>query len=193
MVITRSQTNKYNLLTSETMSDNESEQSVLEVLSRAQMNEYDDGDLLNRKKDSENNNIKRRVSDMSRPIGEIINIVLPLTERISPDTREGNVLNTLSSEPNGRLGFVTESTNRHKICHQQRHQTRLKRKHQPPCSRPQQYTDEKCPRTSQPKPTGFPPEVQLHIGLPDMRIRRPLCKRSPIPDTQHISFWERAL
>ena len=48
------------------MSDNDSEQSVPEVLSKAQMNEYDEGDLLNRNKDSEKNNIKRRVSDVAQ-------------------------------------------------------------------------------------------------------------------------------
>ena len=65
------------------MSDNENEQSVPDVLSRAQMIEFDEGDLLNRNSDFENNNIERRFSDRSRQIGELANIVLSLTERLS--------------------------------------------------------------------------------------------------------------
>ena len=84
------------------MSDNESEQSLPEVLSRAQMAEFDEGNLLKRNRDFENDKIERRFSDMSRQISELTNIVLSLTERLSSKTREGNGLNTLSSEPNGR-------------------------------------------------------------------------------------------
>ena len=60
-------------------------------------------------------------------------------------------------------------------------------------SRSQQYADENCPRTSEPKPTGVPLEIQCQFSLPDMRSRRPFCKRLPISDTQHISLWERAI
>ena len=48
---------------------------------------------------------------MSRQIGELPNIVLSLTERLSSNTREGKGLNTLSSEPNGRSDMVTEVHN----------------------------------------------------------------------------------
>ena len=65
------------------MSDNESEQSVRDVLSRAQMIEFDGGDLLKRNGHFENNYIERRFSDMSRQIGELTNIVLSLTGRLS--------------------------------------------------------------------------------------------------------------
>ena len=84
------------------MSDNEGKQSVPEVLSRAQMIEFDEGDLLYKNSDFENTNIERRVSDMSRQIGELTNLVLSLTEMLSSNIREGNGLNTLSSEPNVR-------------------------------------------------------------------------------------------
>ena len=96
MVVTRSQANRNSLPEPETMSDSESESSVPDVLSMAQMVAFDEGDLLNRNNNVEHNNIERRFSDMSRQIGEITNIVLSLPERISSNTKEGNCLNTLS-------------------------------------------------------------------------------------------------
>ena len=66
------------------------------------MVEFDEGDVLNRNTNVKHNNRERRFSDMSRQIGEITNIVLSLTERLSSNTREGNGLNTLSFDPNGR-------------------------------------------------------------------------------------------
>ena len=77
------------------MSDSESQSSVPDVLSRAQMVEFDEGDLLNRN-NIEHNNIERRFSDMSSQIGELTNIVLSLTEKLSANTREGIGLNSLS-------------------------------------------------------------------------------------------------
>ena len=62
MVITRSQANRNNLLVPEIISENESEQSVPYVPSRAQMIEFDEGNLLNRNSDFENTNIERRFS-----------------------------------------------------------------------------------------------------------------------------------
>ena len=38
---------------------------------------------------------------MSRKIGELTNIALSLTERLSSNTTEGNGLNTLFFDPNG--------------------------------------------------------------------------------------------
>ena len=65
------------------------------------LKEFDEGELLNRHNDVEHNNIERRFSDMSRQIGELTNIALSLTERLSSNTREGNGLNTLFFDPNG--------------------------------------------------------------------------------------------
>ena len=56
------------------MSDNESEQSLPEVLSSAQMAEFDEGDLLNRNRDFENDNNERRFSEMSRQISELLTL-----------------------------------------------------------------------------------------------------------------------
>ena len=101
MVLTRSQANRNKSLEPETMSDNESELRVPDVLSRAQRIEFDERDFPIRNNDVEHNDIERRFSDRSRQIGELTNIVLSLIERLSSNTREGNGLNTSSSDSNG--------------------------------------------------------------------------------------------
>ena len=106
MVVTRSQSNRNNLLESETMSDNESDHSVPEVLSRAQMIEFDDGEIIDGNRDFDNNRIEQRFCDKNRQIGELTDIVLSLTEKLSSNIREGNGSNPLSTEPNSRS--VTE-------------------------------------------------------------------------------------
>ena len=68
MVVSRSQANRNNLPEPEAMSENESELSVPDILSRTQMTEFDEDDLLNRNNDVEHNNIERRFSYMSRQI-----------------------------------------------------------------------------------------------------------------------------
>ena len=60
MGITRSQTNRKNLLATKKLSDNESEQGLPKVLSRAQMVEFVESDQLGRNNNFEKNNIKRR-------------------------------------------------------------------------------------------------------------------------------------
>ena len=101
MVVTRSQTNRNNSLEQASMSDNESVLCVPDVLSRDQMIEFE-GDLLNRNNNVDHKNIERRFSDISCQIGELTNIILSLIERLSSNNREGNGLNTLSFDPNGR-------------------------------------------------------------------------------------------
>ena len=71
------------------------------------MIEFDEGDLLNRDGDFENNKIERRFSDMGRQIGELPNKVLSLTGRFSSNTREEQCLNASFSEPNGFSDLVT--------------------------------------------------------------------------------------
>ena len=58
------------------MSDSEKDYSVPEVLSRDQMIEFDNGDILNRDRDFDRNRIEQRFSDMNRQIGELTNMVL---------------------------------------------------------------------------------------------------------------------
>ena len=102
MVVTRSQTNKNNSSEQRTMSDNESETSFPDLLTREQMTELDSDELLNRQRNSEKDMIGQRFYDMNTPIGELTNLVLALTQQISSNPREGNELNTATTSGNSR-------------------------------------------------------------------------------------------
>ena len=98
MVVNRAQSNRFNSLESETISDSESDHSRPEVFSRAQMIKFDDSEILNGNRDSAKDSIEQKFSDMNRQIGELTNIALLLTGKLSSNTREGNGLNTLSTK-----------------------------------------------------------------------------------------------
>ena len=71
------------------------------MLSREQMIDFDNGDLLNQESKYDRNRIEQCFSDMNRQTGELTNVVLTLTEKISSN-RDGNAINALSNEPNIR-------------------------------------------------------------------------------------------
>ena len=108
MVATRSQSNRNTRIETENMSDNESDHSLADMLSRDQMTEFDSGDLLISKRNYDRNRIEQKFSDMNRQIGELINIVQGLTEKVSSNNREGNGLDVLSNEPNTRYFSLTK-------------------------------------------------------------------------------------
>ena len=94
-------------------SDTESESSVPEVLTREQMSEFDNGNLLDYSGESERRVVNQRFTEMTRQINELTNLVLALTEKISSNekpsssNREGNVPNiTTSNESNTRSDNV---------------------------------------------------------------------------------------
>ena len=102
MVNTRSQTAKNiptNINGTDRYSDAKSEDGVPDVLSREQINEFDNGNLLDNRKVIERRTLNQRFSDMNKHITELTNLVLVLTEKISSSNREGNVLSTA---PNGQ-------------------------------------------------------------------------------------------
>ena len=74
----------------------EGECSIPEVLSREQIIEFNDGDVLNHQNNSGLDSVNQRFSDMNRQLNELTNLVLALTEKISSSNREGNELNTVS-------------------------------------------------------------------------------------------------
>ena len=97
-------------------SDTESESSVPEVLTREQMNEFDNGNLLDFSGESERRAVNQRFTEMNRQISELTNLVLALTEKISsnekpsPNDREGNVPNiTTSNELDARSDKMAQS------------------------------------------------------------------------------------
>ena len=105
MVITRSQSNQNREIDIETMdrsSDNESETSFREVLSREQIADLDSDDLLNRRRNNDNYSIHQRFNEINRQIGDLTNIVLTLTQQFTSVNGEGNELKTAVSSANSR-------------------------------------------------------------------------------------------
>ena len=100
MVNTRSQTAKNISTEAYTMdknSDTESEGSVPEVLSREQISEFNNGDLIFNQNYFEMNTINQRFYEMNKQIADLTSLVLALTDKISSSNREGNGLNTVSN------------------------------------------------------------------------------------------------
>ena len=77
-------------------SDTESESSIPEVLTRDQIREFDNGNILHGRNEPEQLTVNQRFSEMNKQITELRNLVLILTEKISSSNREGNDLNTVS-------------------------------------------------------------------------------------------------
>ena len=79
------------------ISDNESENSFPEVLSRNQMNEFDNGDIINSQQNPNSSSVDQRFMEMNRQISDLTSIVMALTEKISSSTSECNGLNTVNN------------------------------------------------------------------------------------------------
>ena len=92
-------------------SGTESESSIPEVLTRDQIREFDDGNLLHSRNEPEQLSVNQRFSEMNRQITELRNLVLILTEKISSSNREGNDLNTVSVGHETRSDTVRLSFN----------------------------------------------------------------------------------
>ena len=78
-------------------SDNESENSFPEVLTRNQMNEFDNGDIINSGQNPNSSSVDQRFMEMNRQISDLTSIVMALTEKISSSTNECNGLNTVNN------------------------------------------------------------------------------------------------
>ena len=105
MVITRSQSSRNRQIDTENMdrtSDNESETSFPELLSREQMVDLDSDDVLTRRQNSSNYDIDRRFNEINRQIGDLTNIVLTLTNQFASVNGEGNRLNPVTTSTNSR-------------------------------------------------------------------------------------------
>ena len=79
-------------------SDTESECSVPEVLSRDQIDELDDGNLIRTNNNSEQRSIDQRFSEMNEQISDLTGLVLALTEKLSSNSGEGNNQSTASDK-----------------------------------------------------------------------------------------------
>ena len=113
MVNTRSQKARDNSISMNGInrhSDAESEDSLPDVLTREQMSEFDNGDLLNYRNDTERHAVNQRFSEINRQISELTNLVIALTEKIFSSNREGNGLNTVSYGHETRSDNETEGS-----------------------------------------------------------------------------------
>ena len=66
------------------------------------MTDFDSNDILNRQKIAKRNPIDQRFYEMNRQIGELTDLVLALTQRISSNQREGNELISVTTNANSR-------------------------------------------------------------------------------------------
>ena len=66
------------------------------------MTDFDSNDILNRQNIAERNPFDQRFYEMNRQIGELIDLVLALTQQIFSNQREGNKLNTVTTNANSR-------------------------------------------------------------------------------------------
>ena len=88
-------------------SDTESECSVPEVLSRDQIDELDDGNLIRTDYNLEQRSIDQRFSDMNKQTSDLTGLVLALTEKLSSNVGEGNNQSTASDKTCARSDMVT--------------------------------------------------------------------------------------
>ena len=105
MVITRSQSSQNRQVETENMdrsSDNESESSFPELLSRDQMVDLDSDDVLTRRQNGNNYNIDQRFNEINRQIGDLTNIVLTLTNQFASVNGERNRLNPATTSTDSR-------------------------------------------------------------------------------------------
>ena len=102
MVFTRSQVRNNNTSKRTRMSDNESDAIFPKVLTREQMTDFDNNDILNRQNIADRNPIDQRFYEMNRQIGELTDLVFALTQQISSNQREGNELNAVTTNANSR-------------------------------------------------------------------------------------------
>ena len=110
MVNTRSQTARKKSVRMSGLdrhSEAESEDSVPDILTRDQMNRFENGDLLNYRNYSERYAVNQRFSEMNKKISELTNLVLALMEKISSSNREGNGLNTVSNDHETRSDNIS--------------------------------------------------------------------------------------
>ena len=102
MVVTRAQTRNSNTSESIRLSDNGSDVSFIETLTRKQITDFDSNEILNRQKNTERNMIDQQFYEMNRQIGGLTDLVIALTQQISSDPREGNGLNAVTTGTNSR-------------------------------------------------------------------------------------------
>ena len=89
------------------VSDSESECSIPDLLTRDQIDELDNENLIRSDQHSDQMTIDQRFSSMNRQISELTGLVLALTEKLSSTHGEGNDQNTVIDKTSARSDMVT--------------------------------------------------------------------------------------
>ena len=84
------------------VSDTESECSIPDLLTRDQIDELNNENLIHSEQHSDQMTIDQRFSSMNRQINELTGLVLALTEKLSSNHGEGNDQNTVIDKANVR-------------------------------------------------------------------------------------------
>ena len=84
------------------VSDFESECSIPDLLTREQIDELDNENLIHSEQHSDQMTIDQRFSSMNRQINELTGLVLALTEKLSSSHGEGNDQNTAIDKTSAR-------------------------------------------------------------------------------------------
>ena len=84
------------------VSDSESECSIPDLLTRDQIDELDNENLIRSDQHSDQMTIDQRFSSMNRQISELTGLVLALTEKLSSTHGEGNDQNTVIDKTSAR-------------------------------------------------------------------------------------------
>ena len=82
--------------------DTESESSIPDLLTRDQIDELDNENLIHSEQHSDQMTIDQRFSSMNRQINELTGLVLALTEKLSSNHGEGNDQNTVIDKTSAR-------------------------------------------------------------------------------------------
>ena len=84
------------------VSDTESECSIPDLLTRDQIDELDNENLIHSEQHPDQMTIDQRFSSMNRQINELTGLVLALTEKLSSNHGEGNDQNAVTDKTSAR-------------------------------------------------------------------------------------------
>ena len=116
------------------VSDSESECRIPDHLTREQIDELDNENLIHSEQHSDQMTIDQRFSSMNRQINELTGLVLALREKLSSSHGEGNDRNTVIDKTNARSDMVTGVPQTNLLANPNPTQQSTSRYPQPPAS-----------------------------------------------------------
>ena len=116
------------------VSATESECSIPDLLTRDQIDELDNENLIHSEQHPDQMTIDQRFSSMNRQINELTGLVLALTEKLSSNHGEGNDQNAVTDKTNARSDMVTGVPQTNLLANPHPTQQSTSRYPQPPAS-----------------------------------------------------------